>query len=325
MEIKEYAPVVITTLNRYEHFKRCIESLERCTGADKTDVYVGLDYPPSEKYVDGWKKIDAYLTEKEVKNGFRNLLVRRRDHNCGVGKAGSNGNLLIREIKEIADRYISSEDDNEFSPCFLEYMNKALEKFKDDERVVCVCGYTPFVYEGKGNSYFSKQMYAWGVGRWISKNMLLSEYRKLDSLEKILKNIKASLHIYRFRPVMLSRVLDQVIQRKVFGDVCIICYCVLQNRYNVFPSKSLVRNWGRDGTGLHSKKIDEELYIKCEINQDKSFEINVDEFSDNKDVQKQVRKISSKKWYGNMAILLRYLVWRITKKDIFSIRRFLLV
>ncbi len=53
MEITTYAPVLIPTLNRYEHFKRCLESLELCTGADKTDVYVGLDFPPSEKYHKG--------------------------------------------------------------------------------------------------------------------------------------------------------------------------------------------------------------------------------------------------------------------------------
>ena len=49
-EIKEFAPVLIPTLNRYEHFKRCLESLERCTWAEKTDVYVALDFPPSDKF-----------------------------------------------------------------------------------------------------------------------------------------------------------------------------------------------------------------------------------------------------------------------------------
>ena len=44
-----YSPVIITTLNRHEHFRQCLESLERCTDADKTNVYVALDYPPSEK------------------------------------------------------------------------------------------------------------------------------------------------------------------------------------------------------------------------------------------------------------------------------------
>ena len=51
-----FAPVIIPTLNRYEHFRKCLESLEACTGAEKTDVYVALDFPPSEKYVEGWKK-----------------------------------------------------------------------------------------------------------------------------------------------------------------------------------------------------------------------------------------------------------------------------
>lgn len=35
MEIKQYAPVVIPTLNRYDHFKACLESLEKCRGVDK--------------------------------------------------------------------------------------------------------------------------------------------------------------------------------------------------------------------------------------------------------------------------------------------------
>lgn len=50
-----YSPVIIPTLNRYEHFRECLESLEHCVDADKTTVYIGLDYPPSEKHVDGWK------------------------------------------------------------------------------------------------------------------------------------------------------------------------------------------------------------------------------------------------------------------------------
>lgn len=43
-----YSPVIIPTLNRYEHFRECLESLEHCVDADKTTVYIGLDYPPSE-------------------------------------------------------------------------------------------------------------------------------------------------------------------------------------------------------------------------------------------------------------------------------------
>lgn len=66
MEIKNYAPVIIPTLCRDVHFKRCLESLEKCTAAEYTDVYVGLDYPAIEKHVEGWKKIDGYLNPKNT-------------------------------------------------------------------------------------------------------------------------------------------------------------------------------------------------------------------------------------------------------------------
>ena len=56
-----YAPVVIPTLNRYEHLRQCLESLSNCTLAEETEVYVALDYPPLEKYVEGWQKTREYL------------------------------------------------------------------------------------------------------------------------------------------------------------------------------------------------------------------------------------------------------------------------
>ena len=56
MIIQQYAPVVIPTLKRYVHLQRCLGSLDKGTGADKTDVYVELDYPSSELFVDGWKR-----------------------------------------------------------------------------------------------------------------------------------------------------------------------------------------------------------------------------------------------------------------------------
>lgn len=39
-----------------------MESLSRCTHADKTELVVGLDYPPSEKYIEGWEKISNYVS-----------------------------------------------------------------------------------------------------------------------------------------------------------------------------------------------------------------------------------------------------------------------
>ena len=51
--VNNLAPVIIPTLCRYDHFKRLMESLNKCTWADKTDVYIGLDYPAKEEHRDG--------------------------------------------------------------------------------------------------------------------------------------------------------------------------------------------------------------------------------------------------------------------------------
>ena len=66
----QYAPVIIATLNRYAYLKRCLESLEKNTDAEKTEVYVSVDFPPSEKYYSGYEEVVKYLKHKEKKNAF---------------------------------------------------------------------------------------------------------------------------------------------------------------------------------------------------------------------------------------------------------------
>ena len=56
-----YAPILIPTLCRDEHFIRCIESLKKNSWAEYTDVYVALDFPAKESHWDGYKKICTYL------------------------------------------------------------------------------------------------------------------------------------------------------------------------------------------------------------------------------------------------------------------------
>lgn len=61
IEITNYAPVIIPTLCRYEKFRNCMETLSQCTGADKTTVYIGLDYPLNQSHVAGYQWIKKYL------------------------------------------------------------------------------------------------------------------------------------------------------------------------------------------------------------------------------------------------------------------------
>lgn len=283
--ITKYAPVIIPTMNRNVHFKRCLESLEKCTGADQTDVYVALDYPPSDKYKQGWEVIDLYLKEKEMKNGFKKLHVIRRDYNYGVCHENGNYETLIREIKKKNDRYILSEDDNEFSPCFLDYMNKCLERFKDDPRVNLVCGYNyvmKFPESYKNNFYFTKWGCPWGTGEWTKKTEFLDKLYSLDNLKSILKD-KESYNLLMNRcSCAVRNIILMLKAQKLWGDAIKGVYSVLYDTYCIMPCESMVRNYGNDGTGDHSKCLNEDqniFYSSQSISNEKIFEFTDDVFT----------------------------------------------
>lgn len=315
-----YAPVVIPTLCRYEHFKRCLDSLERCTNADKTEVYVALDYPPSEKYVDGWRKIDAYLAEKECLNGFKKLYVRRRDHNCGIGHPNSNAALLIKEISDSYSSFILTEDDNEFSANFLEYIDQGLEKFKDDENCVSICGYNYIGLEltnRKENIYLSREFSAWGAGYWIQKRVEMKRYISIEYAKAIMSSWKKIITIYKHEPRLLNTLLLNIAINKPFGDTMIVCYQYLENKFSVFPKVSKVRNHGFDGTGTSIFKKDDE-FSSQKLDQDHRFVMDDIDHSVDNAVQKELESL---KWFRrsmieNMIIFIRVFIYRFIKIDI---------
>lgn len=249
MEIKQFAPVLIPTLNRYEHFRRCLESLERCTWADKTDVYVALDYPPSEKYVEGWKINDAYLKEKEKNHGFKSLTVVRRETNHFM-QGKTYAGILEMATKDI-DYYISSEDDNEFAPAFLDFMNKALEKYKDNPKVKSVTSYTAIGLENvPHDTYFTYTTCAWGFGRWRSKPLGCS--KGLEHYKSILADTGKSLRILFNAPAILSMLISMAVRNADWGDVSYSADNILEGNMQLRPKYPLVINHGFDGSGLHS-------------------------------------------------------------------------
>ncbi len=273
MEITTFAPVLIPTLNRYEHFRRCVESLSRCTHADKTELVIGLDYPPSEKYIEGWEKICSYVS---TISGFAQVTILKREYNYGVQEN-------VYDIRKYAskkyDRFIMTEDDNEFSPNFLDYINQGLEIYKDNPQVYAICGYNyPIDMSSyKYNYYFSHEFAAWGYGSWFEKQ---------EKVFKIIQSPKYVIDFYKSYPLsvylknnfklmsLATRIGDGFL-----GDVYLTSYLHSRKAYSVFPKISKVRNWGHDGTGINcgtmEKKL-EVLYTKQSIDEETEFNFSED-------------------------------------------------
>lgn len=270
----EYAPIIIPTLNRYVHLKRCIESLKRNALAQETDIYVSVDYPPSEKYVEGYTEIKNYL--KDGISGFKNSYIIYQEQNLG---ARGNGQYLMNTIKGKYETYIFTEDDNEFSPAFLEYINEGLRQFKNDYSVVAICGYSDIYYKSNDTVRKDYTFAAWGYGSWFEKYNIICSNLKRETFIKYLRNGKFCRHLFIKFPNRYWQLVESILadynnpknlfsadeknMRKIDYNYGIVM--IANDLFSIRPNISLVRNWGLDGTGMNCQKsIDEfekqELY-----------------------------------------------------------------
>lgn len=255
------APVIIATLNRSQHFIRLVESLKRNTWAKYTDVFVGLDYPPSEKYFSGYNQICDYLSGDFPE--FASFHVIRREVNVGSIK---NFAMLRDYVLARYDRFIRTDDDAEFSPNFLEYINKCLDKYDHDDNVVAVCGYSyPLSWIGSCQSSIIKANFncsMWGTGFWKQKYIRMIDFIESGGLlspsdpntvdKAISRMIDVAKYEYLNLCVVASRSHNLV---EKMSDISVRLYMALNNKWVIIPKVSKVRNWGFDGSGVYCPEV----------------------------------------------------------------------
>lgn len=250
----KYAPVIIGTHDRYEHLRKCIESLAKNTLANETILIIGIDYPAAPNYIEKNNKIIEY---SKCITGFKNVIIHRREKNIG----GFENFGRLREFAfKMSDRVIISEDDNIFHSQFLNYINNGLELYKDDDNVFSICGYNYSVLEesmDRDDTLFLQVFSGWGTGIWRDKfNAMPFEKNTynylLKSINKILKvNHAVGMHV-------LANYMHALKRDAIYGDTWISLYLCEKNKYCLFPQSSLVRNIGHDGSGVHCR-INESL------------------------------------------------------------------
>lgn len=267
-----YYPVLIPTLNRYQHFKECVESLAACTHADKTELVIGLDYPPSEKYVEGWKKIKEYIPTIV---GFAKVTLF--EHSQNLGSTG-NSKCLQEYAANNYDAWITTEDDNVFSPCFLDYMDKCLEKYKYDKSVLAVSGYMnpvdfSLAKQCDSNILRMQDYMAWGIGKWrrtneeLDVNMPSNYMQYVCGHRRVLRKMRHNLRdLYQ-----LIFWTKQNPSLNIRCDFTIACYCIINQKSIINPTFSLVRNMGYDGTGVNCCRLNDNYLARQEISTEKTF------------------------------------------------------
>lgn len=268
MVIKDkFYPVIVTTLNRFEHFKRCIESLKANTHADQTELIIGLDYPPSNEYKLGWENIKHYI---DGINTFKKVTVFYREFNYGASR---NLEELVSYAFEKYDAVIVTEDDNQFSPCFLDFMNKGLRIYYDNPQITSISGYKNLLYDDSTlNSVFPTYVVsAWGCGVW--KHKLYP--KNFDYYKKIINSVKQSWKNFSLCPASFFMLIMMLDKKMNWGDVMATQYNIANNKFQLVPNISLCRNWGHDGSGINCIEEEQKKYIEQEISYAKTFDFDV--------------------------------------------------
>ena len=241
-ETFQYAPVLIHTYKRLEHLKKTIEALLNNDLAHLTDLFIASDAPKEKK-----DECDVLLVRKYIQSiqGFKSINIILRDRNFGLHL---NAIAAVEEIFKKTDRLIAVEDDIIVGRGFLRYINDGLTLYKMDESVFAICGYLDksVSVNSSSDAVLLPGFNAWGYGIWKDRFYGVPNFEDLAA--EFLQNPVMFIRMNLNRPDLLLGV-RAVSKGLGAADFAFLLHIIKTKKRCLFPSYSLVRNMGNDGTG----------------------------------------------------------------------------
>jgi hypothetical protein len=259
-ESSQPAPVLITTYTRYNHLRQTVEALRENYLADQTDLFIASDYPKIDTDKEAVDKIRDYLGQIA---GFKSVIPILREKNHGFEE---NFLKSKNHIYEHYDRIIFMEDDIVTAPGFLKFINDGLDAYQDNQSVYAICGYLYDSYRqfvSNSNQVFLDIFNAWGYGTWRDKDRNIERGPELS--RRFLRSPKLFFLMNCTAPPLFQIAIASAENNLVAEDLDFTLNMIEKKKCCVFPFKSLVRNIGFDGSGVHCGKLYQDQYINQEI------------------------------------------------------------
>ena len=154
------APILLFVYNRPEHVRRSIESLLRNELAAQSELFIYADAAKDEAAESAVTEVRQYI--KGIK-GFKSVHITEREHNWGLANNVIDG---VTTLVNLYGRVIVLEDDLIVAPYFLQFMNDALETYKDCHVVghIQACDFTHD--PSLPDTFLIKWTGSWGWATW---------------------------------------------------------------------------------------------------------------------------------------------------------------
>lgn len=257
MSVFEPAPIAVFTYNRLEHLEKTILSLSKNRGAIESNLFIFSDGPKNENDLILVNEVRKYLTHI---NGFKSVNLIYSEVNLGLSRSITQG---INYVLQSYDNIIVLEDDLITSECFLDYMNEALQLYKNDTQVCEIMGYSfieKYVDLNKiDTTFFLRGGDSLGWGTWRRAWKFYEENTQIlinELYESGLVNLfnKSGSHdFFSMLNMQLNGQIDSWAIRWYASTF-------LKNMLTLYPTKSMVLHIGNDGKGTnynnHLKDVD---------------------------------------------------------------------
>lgn len=239
-----FAPILLFAYNRPSHTRRCIESLLKNSLASESHLFIYADGAKDESQQEAVNEVRSYIRSIQ---GFKQVTLIERNENWGLARN------IIDGVTTQVNRYgkvIVLEDDLIVAPYFLQFMNDALETYKDEPKVghIQACDFTqdPTLPE----TFLIKWTGSWGWGTWDRAWKHFNPNGK-----ELLKKLEERKLTYTFdfnRKYGFTRMLRRQIEGK--NNSWAIRWnatLFLEDILSLNVGRSLVQNEGFDGTGTN--------------------------------------------------------------------------
>ena len=242
--------IAVFLFNRPEHTKLMLQSLSECDNAGKYKILVFLDGPRDQADIPKIEEVGLVLSEFEE---ILDLHVTVHSKNLGLAESVISG---VTKVLRSYDSVIVLEDDLILNPVALNFLDQAVSLMKLNSEIFSASAYSPvdlrespshqdMAYDG----YFANRTHSWG---WAITQTNWSRIDwKLQNLNDALRDRGVLDFFVKGGSDLIPMLIEQLKGNINSWAIRMAFQAAIFREYTLYPSATLVRNIGFDGTGVH--------------------------------------------------------------------------
>lgn len=243
--MQKFAPIALFVYNRPQHTERTVKFLMQNELAAESRLFIFSDGAKTLADEDKVNEVREFIKKIE---GFKSVEIIESKTNLGLA------NAVIAGVSRLTKEYgqaIVFEDDLISSPYTLTYFNEALNRYRDEEKVMHIGAYM-YVLGDKNlpDSFFYRAATSWGWATWDRawkhfEPNIDKLIKQFDGKKKDAFSIEKTMNFWK-------QIQDFKNGKNNSWAIRWYASIFLKGGLTLNPSQSLVNNIGHDGTGVHS-------------------------------------------------------------------------